>query len=58
MIKEKMLEYLMIDKILEDSDLSAKERLTLSERFVELQDEFIREKTTYLNPTKNSCKGL
>lgn len=44
MIKEKMLEYLMIDKILEDSDLSAKERLTLSERFVELQDEFIREK--------------
>lgn len=48
----------MIDKILEDSDLSAKERLTLSERFVELQDEFIREKTTYLNPTKNSCKGL
>ena len=43
MIKEKMLEYLMVDKILEDEGLSIDERLTLTDRFVALQDEFIKE---------------
>ena len=43
MIKEKMLEYLMIDKILEDGGLSIEERLTLVDRFVALRDEFIKE---------------
>ena len=39
----KMLEYLMIDKILKRKNLSEFERATLKDRLIELQDEFIKE---------------
>lgn len=39
----KMLEYLMIDKILKRKNLSEFERRTLKDRLIELQDEFIKE---------------
>ena len=39
----KMLEYLMIDKILKRKNISEFERVTLKDRLIELQDEFIKE---------------
>lgn len=39
----KMLEYLMIDKILKRKNISEFERRTLKDRLIELQDEFIKE---------------
>ena len=39
----KMLEYLMIDKILKRKNISELERMTLKDRLIELQDEFIKE---------------
>ena len=39
----KMLEYLMIDKILKRKNISELERATLKDRLVEIQDEFIEE---------------
>ena len=45
MTTTKMLEYLMIDKILKRKNLSEFERVTLKDRLIELQDEFIYEQT-------------
>lgn len=39
----KMLEYLMIDKILKRKNISELERTTLKYRLIALQDEFIEE---------------
>lgn len=45
MIKEKMLEYLMIAEILKEHNrITPLEETLLRERYLELQDEFIREK--------------
>ena len=56
----KMLEYLMIDKILKRRNISELERTTLKDRLVELQDEFIKEQmalTPFKNPVKDSKHG-
>ena len=60
MTTTKMLEYLMIDKILKRKNISEFERATLKDRLIELQDEFIKEQTAltpFKNPVKDSKHG-
>ena len=56
MIKEKMLEYLMLSHIIANRELNCEDSYNLEARQKKLEDEFINEQLAYLTLTKTPEK--